>query len=226
MEGARPALEAGDPIMSYDVAFRHAQALDPSGCTTIAATLHVLEAAITDCRNAGKDIECDPAVILLARHFSTVCASKASEAEMRQACMTEIAAIRGSPTLPVLCQRGVAYDAPAKRTFHAEGRRALLRFADALGLAPGAYSIRSNPAGPAVSGDITLHGQNLWMQLSISPFGPGHEICFRRVRGRDDHIGERNHWASVQELLTPDRLADRVCRDLKLPCCAKPRLAV
>lgn len=203
--------------MSYDVAFRHSQALDPSGCITIAATLHILEAAITDCRNAGKDIETDPAVILIARHFSRVCTDRPPEAELRKACMAQIADIRARPTLHILCERGVAYDAPAKRAFHAEGRRALLRLADALGLAPGSYTVRSNQAGPGVSGDITLHADEIWAQLSVSLIGPDHEICFRRVRGRDDHIGERNHWASVRELLDPVRLADRIRRDLKLP---------
>lgn len=203
--------------MSYDVAFRHSQALDPSGCITIAATLHILEAAITDCRNAGKDIETDPAVILIARHFSRVCTDRPSEAELRRACMAQIADIRARPTLHILCERGVAYDAPAKRAFHAEGRRALLRLADALELAPGSYTVRSNQAGPAVSGDITLHADEIWAQLSVSLTGPDHEVCFRRVHGRDDHIGERNHWASVRELLDPARLADRIRRDLKLP---------
>ena len=203
--------------MSYDVAFRHNQALEPSGCITIAATLHILEAAISDCRNAGKDIESDPAVILIARHFSSVCMDRPSEAELRKACMAQIADIRGRPTLHILCERGVAYDAPAKRAFHAEGRRALLRLADALGLAPGSYTVRSNQAGPGASGDITLHADEIWVQLSVSLIGPDHEICFRRVRGRDDHIGERNHWASVRELLDPARLADCIRRDLKLP---------
>lgn len=203
--------------MSYDVAFRHNQALDPSGCITIAATLHILEAAISDCRNAGKDIETDPAVILIARHFSSVCTDRPSEAELRKACMAQIVDIRARPTLHILCERGVAYDAPAKRAFHAEGRRALLRLGDALGLAPGSYAVRSNQAGPGASGDITLHADQIWVQLSVSLTGPDHEICFRRVRGRDDHIGERNHWASVRDLLDPTRLADRIRRDLKLP---------
>ena len=39
--------------MNYDVAMRHQQALDPSALTTMAATLHAIGAAITDCRNAG-----------------------------------------------------------------------------------------------------------------------------------------------------------------------------
>ncbi len=48
-------------------------------------------------------------------------------------------------------------------------------------------------------------------------FGPGPEVLYRRVRGRDDHCGDRNHWASVNDLMAPDRLAARLQRDLRLP---------
>ena len=53
--------------MSYDLAFRFQQALDPSALMDIAASLHAIEAAITDCRNAGIATESDPAIILLCR---------------------------------------------------------------------------------------------------------------------------------------------------------------
>ena len=77
-----------------------------------------------------------------------------------------------------------------------------------------------------MSGEITLHADNVWVQLSIGPFGPGREVCFRKVRDRRDHIGERNCWASVRELLEPDRFAARIQRELGLPerAPAEPRL--
>lgn len=43
--------------MTYDVGYRFAQALDPSGLDTIAACLHAIQAAAKDCRNAGKPFE-------------------------------------------------------------------------------------------------------------------------------------------------------------------------
>lgn len=212
--------------MSYDVAFRYAQALDPSALTTISTTLHAIEAAITDCRNAGIDAETDPAVILLARYLTQVCIDRPADAELRRECMARIADLRNRPMLKTLALRGVAYDEPAKRLFHSEGRAALRRLAEALGLDGGSFDIRSNKAGPAVSGEITLHGETLWVQLSLGPFGPDREVCFRKVRDRHDHIGERNHWASVRELVEPDRFAARIRRDLNLPvgAPAAPRL--
>jgi hypothetical protein len=88
------------------------------------------------------------------------------------------------------------------------------------------FDIRSNKAGPAVSGEITLHADMLWVQFSLGPFGPDREVCFRKVRDRQDHIGERNYWASVRELVEPDRFAERIRHHLKLPASvpAAPRL--
>jgi len=212
--------------MSYDVAFRYQQALDPSALITIATTLHAVQAAITDCRNAGLPVETDPAVILLVRHLSSVCAGRADDAELRRACMEQIADLRSRPMLKTLALRGVAYDEPAKRLFHSEGRAAMRRLAEALGLDAGSFDVRSNKAGPAVSGEVTLHGDAIWVQMSLGPFGPGKEVCFRKVQDRQDHIGERNHWASIRELLEPARFAARIRQDLRLPAAepVAPRL--
>lgn len=209
--------------MSYDVDMRHQQALDPSALTTIAGTLHAIGAAVTDCRNAGRDPEGDPAVILLVRHLSTVCETRPTDFALRRACMDQIAEIRHHPVLKTLAYRGVAYDEAAKRTFHREGRVAMRRLVDALALPEGSFDIRSNKAGPAVSGEITLHAEEVWVCLSLGPFGPDREILYRKVQGRDDHIGGRNHWVSVRDLLQPDRFARRLRRDLALtPAPAAP----
>lgn len=202
--------------MHYDVAMRHQQALDPSALTSIAATLHAIDAAITDCRNAGKDSETDPAVVLLARHLGTVCAGAADDMALRHSCMDQIAEIRRHPVLRTLAYRGVSHDEAAKRVFHAEGRSAMRRLAEALELEPGSYDIRSNKGGPAVSGEITFHGEQVWVRLSLDVFGPDKEVAFRQVTGREDHCGDRNRWASINELMAPDRLAARVRRELRL----------
>lgn len=147
--------------MTYDLAFRHQQALDPSALTTVGAALHAVQAAITDCRNAGKDFERDAAVILLTRHLGMVSASVGDDATLRRRCMTAISELRRVSALRTLAYRGVGFDEAAKRVFHAEGRTAMQRLAQALGLAAGSYEVRSNKGGPAVSGEITLHGEEV-----------------------------------------------------------------
>lgn len=210
--------------MSYDIAFRFQQALDPSGLETLPACLHALIAAIKDCRNAGKPDEADPAVVLLARHLGAVAAGLGeSDAVLRRACMDRIADMRGKSALVVLAHKGVSYDEQAKKLFHSDGRKALKRLAEALCLADGSYDLRSNKGGIAVSGEIILHGEELYVQLGLG-IGTGREVMFRRVTGRKDYCGDRNHWAAIGELLEPDRFAARIRRDLHLTEAGTPPL--
>jgi hypothetical protein len=212
--------------MTYDVGYRFAQALDPSGLDTIAACLHAIQAAAKDCRSAGKPFETDPAVVLLAQHLGAVARAKMPDrAALRSLCGQTVAEIARTPLLTVLAARGVDHDADAKRTFHTEARRALWRLAEALQLASGTYEIRVCAGGPAVSGEVILHGDELYVQVSIGGFGRG-EILLRRCRGRSDYVGERNHWARMAELVDPATLAARIARELGLamPVELQPRL--
>ena len=212
--------------MTYDVGYRFAQAVDPSGLDTIAACLHAIQAAAKDCRNAGKPFETDPAVVLLSQHLGAVARAKMPDrAALRSLCGQAVAEIARAPLLTVLAARGVDHDADAKRTFHTEARRALRRLAEALQLASGTYEIRVCAGGLAVSGEVILHADELYVQVSIGGFGGG-EILFRRCRGRSDYVGERNHWARMAELVDPATLAPRITRELGLamPVELQPRL--
>ena len=46
------------------------------------------------------------------------------------------------------------------------------------------------PAGTAVSGEITLHGDHLYVQVSQSALGSHSGILFRTCKGRKDYVGE------------------------------------
>ncbi|GLT01029.1 hypothetical protein GCM10007897_24200 [Sphingobium jiangsuense] len=203
--------------MSYDIAFRFQQALDPSALITLPTALHALNAAIEDCRNAGRPQDSDPAVILLARHLGSIASRiERPNVELRRVCMDAIADLRRKPALIALAHKGVAYDERAKKLFHSDGRKALRALADALDLADDSYDLRSNRGGIAVSGEVTLHGTAIYVQLSLGLMGAGREVMFRKVSGRTDFVGERNHWASVHDLLQPARFAARICRELGL----------
>ncbi|WP_035686563.1 hypothetical protein [Bradyrhizobium sp. Cp5.3] len=109
----------------------------------------------------------------------------------------------------------VAYDAAAKRLFHNRARSALRRVAMALELQPGDYDLRSNPGGMAVSGEITLHGDHLYVQASQSAMGFHRGILFRTCKGRKDYVGGPNNFASLDLLNRPEELAywiREVCR--------------
>jgi len=104
----------------------------------------------------------------------------------------------------------VAYDEHAKRLFHSRARSQLRRLATALDLSPGSYDLRSNRAGIAVSGEITLHTERLYVQVSQSVMGDANGILFRTCKGRKDYVGGSNNFASLDLLNRPEELAQRI----------------
>ncbi|QTH24728.1 MULTISPECIES: hypothetical protein [Sphingomonadaceae] len=201
----------------FDPAARHHKALAARSIATIAEALTTLNAAVADCEKSRHRIDQDPAVLLLARHIGCLALEdRPEQAVLRTACMEAISALGKTPMLIALAKRGVSYDADAKATFHAEGRKAIKRLAAALGLARGSHQVRSCQGGIAVAGEIILHSDQIYVQLSIGLMGRGHDVMFRRVEGRNDYTGGPNHWASIDELLDPDTLATRIRHELRL----------
>ncbi|MDR6790614.1 hypothetical protein J2Y58_003997 [Sphingomonas sp. BE138] len=202
--------------MPYDVALRHQQALDPSALTTITAALHALTSALDDCRNAGVPFAADAGVLLLARHLGHLAGAGTDDTILRRRCAEAIAELERFPALLTLAIRGVGYDAAAKDLFHADGRKAMHRLAAALGLAQDRYRVHSNRSHISQSGEITLHGEEVLVQLSLGPLGPDNEVIYRKVDGRCDTIGDVRRFASVRDLLAPERFAERLRRELRL----------
>ena len=101
----------------------------------------------------------------------------------------------------------VACDPDRKRLFHRHGRRQLRLLAKALGLSPDVYDLRSNAGGIAVSGEVTLHAERLYVQMSQSAMGSDTGILFRSCAGRRDYVGGMNHFASLDRLHEPNKLA-------------------
>jgi hypothetical protein len=123
---------------------------------------------------------------------------------------------RTSPT-PFDFRKRASYDADQKRLFHSEARRRLLELAAALGLAPDEYDLRSNQGGIAVSGEVTLHGDRLYVQASQPATGSDTGILFRSCEGRRDYGGRsgRNHFASLDLLHQPGELARLIRRHVE-----------
>lgn len=99
------------------------------------------------------------------------------------------------------------YDAAQKRVFHSTALARLRRLAAELGLPSGSYDLRSNQGGIAVSGEITLHHEQVYVQVSQG-FGPG--VLIRTCRGRRDYTGGPNNWAELALLDDVPALAARV----------------
>jgi hypothetical protein len=104
-------------------------------------------------------------------------------------------------------KKPVAYDAEAKRAFHTQARRRLRLLGAALGLTRDGYDLRTTRAGIAVSGEITLHADGLYVQVSQPATGHDSGVLFRTCEGREDYVGGANNFAPLDLLNQPNELA-------------------
>lgn len=93
----------------------------------------------------------------------------------------------------------LSYNDEGKQKFHLIGRLALNEIATKMELVPGTFEIRSNKGGIAVSGEVTLHADNVYIQLSQGSF-PG-RFMYRHCKGQKDYTGGRNRWMEFKDLL-------------------------
>src|SRR5271170_5045476 len=107
-------------------------------------------------------------------------------------------------------RKSVSYDPEGKRLFHTHARRRLLELGAALCFSPGAFDLRSNEGGIAVSGEVTFHADHLYVQVSQPAAGSNTGILFRSCRDRRDYVGGVNNFASLDLLHRPRELARRI----------------
>lgn len=107
-------------------------------------------------------------------------------------------------------QHHTAYDLADKKAFHRQAKKRLKLLAEALGLDPADYDLRSNPAGIAVSGEITLHADWIYVQVSQG-WSERTGILFRSCQSRQDYTGGQNHFAPLEMLDEIDELTS-LCR--------------
>ena len=103
-----------------------------------------------------------------------------------------------------------AYAPEQKRRFHAAARARLRKLAKALGFAPASYDLRNNQGGIAVSGEITLHHDRVYLQVCQPATGHDSGILIRICQGRRDYTGGRNHFVPLALLDDIPALAARV----------------
>lgn len=101
----------------------------------------------------------------------------------------------------------LGYNEEGKAAFHKEAKAVLKKVAKALGLTPADYDLRSNKAGIAVSGEVTLHTDKLYVQVSQSMMGNGKEVLYRTCEGRKDYTGGQNNFAAAGALLDDNVIA-------------------
>lgn len=84
-----------------------------------------------------------------------------------------------------------------KAAFHRAARRQLKALTNLIGWPYSAYDLRSNLAGKAVSAEITLHHDHIY--ISVSQCRPGGDtgILIRTCKGRKDFAGGPNIYAPI-----------------------------
>ncbi len=87
-----------------------------------------------------------------------------------------------------------------KIEFHKLGKKVCKEIAKELGLNKGEFDVRSNLGGQAVSGEITLHGEFLYLQFSGGMLS-GDVFMYRSCNGRKDYSGGPNRWMNYSKLL-------------------------
>lgn len=102
------------------------------------------------------------------------------------------------------------YAPDVKRRFHSTARARLRQLANELRLPTGSYDLRSNQGGIAVSGEITLHHEAVYVQVSQSALGGGMGVLIRACRGRRDYKGGTNNFVPLAMLDDIPALATQV----------------
>ncbi len=207
--------------MLYDTIYRHNQALSPAGLETLPAALHALNAAVDDCRRAGKPLDRDAAILLLIRNLADVADRDAPSAnDLRLRCAEDRQAAIAAPALLDIAGNSVAGDPAAKRTFHYQARRALARLAEAIGLDPDHARINTAMGRDDDEGITELRHADLSIRVVPRSFLPDSEISFNRCRD-GEHVGQV-HRAPIAELLDASAFQRRLTATIGM---GAPRLA-
>ncbi len=106
--------------------------------------------------------------------------------------------------------KSCAYDVAQKRAFHAAASKVLRHLAVELDFKPGTFELRSNLGGIAVSGEITLHHKDVYIQVSQSAVGLNTGVMIRSCEGMKDYSGGPNNFLTYEALEDVEALADRV----------------
>lgn len=102
----------------------------------------------------------------------------------------------------------VAYNDAAKREFLRMSEQLAIMLAARMGLNEDQYDVRVNKAGPAVSGEVTLHTENHYVYISQFSGILDKGFLVRTCNGRKDYTGGRNHYVKWSDLRNMGKVAE------------------
>ena len=104
----------------------------------------------------------------------------------------------------------IGYQADKKRQFRLDALFVLKAIADLMELQKDEFEIRWNEGGIAVSGEATLHSNEIYIQFAQSAGGGNASFMWRTCKGQKDYTGGFNRWANWKSLLNLDTFVERV----------------
>lgn len=110
-----------------------------------------------------------------------------------------------------------AYDEIQKKWFHTVARRRLRLLAEELDFRSQDFQIRSNQGGVAVSGEVTLHHERVYIQASQPACGGDMGILIRTCKNQRDYTGGQNNFLPLTALDNRKPLIALVRNLLSLP---------
>jgi hypothetical protein len=93
--------------------------------------------------------------------------------------------------------KSCAYDELQQQRFHREARKRLKQLAQQLGLPSHTFGVHSEKGGIAGSGEVTLRGEAIYVQVSQSTMGAETGILVRACKGRQDFVGGPNNFVGL-----------------------------
>ncbi len=102
----------------------------------------------------------------------------------------------------------IGYNDKDKARFAKLGTVLLQQVAARLKMPIDTYEVRYNKGGIAVSGEVILHHETLYIQLAQTDLG----VLYRSVEGQKDYTGGRNRWMKWEELLDFDRACEKFAK--------------
>lgn len=113
----------------------------------------------------------------------------------------------GISRIITIAQNFRGYDDEVKAEFHKLCTSYLKKLAQTLNLPAGTFSIRSNKGGTAVLGEVTLHSDTFYLQLSEHMMS---RFLIRTCKGQKDYTGGTNQWWEYESLRDMNELAKRI----------------
>ena len=114
-------------------------------------------------------------------------------------------------------KRDTSYNPGNKKAYHNAAKTLLRRIQRQLEGYGQSDPVRSNQGGIAVSGEITLHYDHLYIQVSQTGLRDSNGVMFRTCDSRKDYSGHQNNFCDYDTLADPDAFCALVARRCKAP---------